>query len=470
MSISQTIKLSAKSALDAAGLLPFARRCLAPLHALGRALTTRERERYHRLLIKTYSRPFARSAESYSAFEKREADRRIGEIAERASADWAAILQSASAIFGSDTPAGSTSSASIKERLAARHAAAPASFTEDRNALARAILDSVIDPGLAPRFFDYDHLDDIVGIVGGRYCSEAGCDITAVRAVLDALCILAEPQGGLHWQELPGALRRLLGKVHRYFPKRGDVSRHVWDVIPDLAGEFMALKAESNVERFLEINREYSRRQAVKQGLWDNRELSLLRGYERDHHLLLRTLVQLIADGELTRDDEVLLIGPRHVDEVIFFRRHLGLPRTIGLDLFAYGRNEILAGDMHRMPFESDRFRLVYCAGTLSYSYDARRVIEEITRVARRPGFVFLVDAAGRKAGPDALGRSDVIGIDTLVGMFYRHTFQVLARDPGRSLAPEIYENEPCLALRLVGGRTAWPSTSTAERARSRQA
>jgi SAM-dependent methyltransferase len=301
-------------------------------------------------------------------------------------------------------------------------------------------------------------LRHIVGVVGTRYCGDTGCDVAAVGAVLDALCILVEPQGGLQWKDLPGALRRVLGKGHDYVPKRGDVSRHVWDVIPDMADEFVTLKAENDVERFLEINREYSRRQAVKQGLWDNRELSLLRGYERDHHLLLRTLVQLIADGELTREDEVLLIGPRHVDEVVFFRRRLGLPRTIGLDLFAYGRNEILAGDMHRMPFESNRFKLVYCAGTLSYSYNARRVIEEIARVARRPAFVFIVDAAGRKAGPDALGRSDVTGIDTLIGMFYRHAFQVLARDPGRSLAPDSYDNEPCLALRLLGRWPAWPS------------
>ena len=179
----------------------------------------------------------------------------------------------------------------------------------------------------------------------------------------------------------------------------------------------------------------------------------------------MRSLVQLIADGELTREDEVLLIGPRHIDEVVFFRKTLGLPRTVGLDLFKYGRNEILAGDMHRMPFESNRFKLVYCAGTLSYAYDVRRVIEEMARVARRPAYLFLVDAAGRKAGPDALGRSDVIGIDTLVGMFHQHAFQVLARDPGRSLAPDAYENEPCLALRLTGGQPVWPSLLSRESA-----
>jgi hypothetical protein len=241
----------------------------------------------------------------------------------------------------------------------------------------------------------------------------------------------------------------MVGNTLAFTPKRGDVTRHVWNVIPDMAEEFISLRAESDPRRFLEINREYSRRQAASQGLWDNRELSLLRGYERNHHLLLRKLLDLIQDGELTKDDEVLLVGPRHVDEVAFFRQRLGFRRTIGLDLFPFGRDQILAGDMHDMPFESNRFRLVYCAGTLSYSYNVRHVIREISRTAKRPAFVFLIDAAGRKAGPDALGRSDVVCVDTLISMFYEHSFDVLAKDAGRSLVPDQYDNEPCLVMRL---------------------
>ena len=519
MSVPSGIKQFAKAGLDALGLLPLARRCLIPFRAVMRAFKAWKRQHYYRLLIKIYSSPFARPAESYAAFEQRETDLRARKVAERFQADRDAVLKVAIALVANPTLSAPDLADRFRELLAARYpqgpdassglllagtiwsalcaltrtvasadraagladriaaiaveplgsagesriaplagAEATASFAADRRALIRAILDRVVDPALAPRFFDYDHIDNIVSVVGTRYCGDSGCDFTAVRAVLDALCILAEPQqNGLEWRALPGALRRALGENHGYVPVRGDVSRHVRQVIPDMADEFMTLKAENDVERFLEINREYSRRQAVSQGLWDNRELSLLRGYERDHQLLLRRLVQLIADGELTREDEVLLIGPRHIDEVVFFRKSLGLPRTIGLDLFKYGRDEILAGDMHRMPFESNRFKLVYCAGTLSYAYDVRRVIEEMARVARRPAYLFLVDAAGRKAGPDALGRSDVIGIDTLVGMFHRHAFQVLARDPGRSLAPDMYENEPCLALRLTGAQPVWP-------------
>src|SRR6185295_3819331 len=244
-------------------------------------------------------------------------------------------------------------------------------------------------------------------------------------------------------------LRRLLGSDARYVPQRSDVTAHVRKVIPEMTDEFIGLKGESNVERFLEINREYSRRQAHGLGVWDIRDLSLLRGYERDHHLLLRTLVDLMEEGKLSVDDEVLLVGPRHIDEVVFFRKTLGLRRAIGLDLFAYGRDEIVAGDMHQMHFEAKRFKLVFCAGTLSYSYNVRRVIEEMARVATRPGYVFLIDAGGRHSGPSALGRSDIPSVEAAIGLFHAHRFHVLASDQGRSLAPDLYENEPCLALRL---------------------
>jgi len=188
--------------------------------------------------------------------------------------------------------------------------------------VAAVVLDRLLEGKLAPRFYDYDHLEDITGIVGGRYCSDEGCDAEASSEVLDALCALA---GAPSREALPGALRRLLGSDARYVPQRSDVTAHVRKVIPEMTDEFIGLKGESNVERFLEINREYSRRQAHDLGVWDIRELSLLRGYERDHHLLLRTLVGLIDEGKVTGEDEVLLIGPRHIDEVVFFRKTLGL-------------------------------------------------------------------------------------------------------------------------------------------------
>lgn len=324
-----------------------------------------------------------------------------------------------------------------------------ACFDADRALTIQAILDQVIDRNLAPRFYDYDYIDDIIGIIGGRYCGDKGCLLKEATSIIDTLCILTGLEGAGNWKDLPGNIRKFLNANDRYVPQRGDVTKHVWSVIPDMAEEFIRLKAETNTKRFLEINREYSSRQALRQGAWDNRELSLLRGYERNHHLLLRTLMELIRDGKLTKEDEVLLIGPRHIDEVLFFRNQLGLTKTIGLDLFDSGDNLILAGDMHDMSFKSKRFKLVFCAGTLSYSYNARQAVAEMARVLKQPGYILLIDAAGRNAGPDALGRSDVVSIQTLIGLFYSYHYEVIAKDPGRSLAPNHYVNEPCIVLCL---------------------
>jgi hypothetical protein len=411
-----------KAALGRIGLLQPARTALHRINAA-------RKQRYYASMVEQYRSRFAKPMESYAGYERREREASVKRAAERYQADRKAILEA-------------WPGASLAQ-------AAQAVPPDRRRVFAQALLDRVLQGGLAPRFFDYDYIDDIVGIVGGRYCSDAGCDAEASAAILEALCIVAADPAPVPPERLPAALRKLLGDDPRYVPPRGDVTQHVHKVIPELAEEFIALKAETNVERFLEINREYSRRQAHGLGVWDIRDLSLLRGYERDHHLLLRTLVGLIDEGRLSGDDEALLIGPRHIDEVVFFRKTLGLRKAVGLDLFPYGRDEIVAGDMHRMPFEPDRFRLVYCAGTLSYSYNVRRVVDEIARVAMRPAYVFLVDAGGRHGGPTALGRSDIPSVDAMVGLFHRHRFEVLARDAGRSLAPELYENEPCLALRL---------------------
>ena len=395
-----------KAALGSIGLLEPAR---AAVHRVNAA----RKQRYYAALVGQYRSPLARPLESYAAYERREREASVAAARGRYEAD-----------------------RRLLQEVQGREA----------KAAAMAIVARMTEGGLAPRFYDYDYLDDIVGIVGGRYCSDEGCDAAASGEILDALCRLS---GATSRDALPGALRRLLGNEPLCAPPRADVTAHMRKVIPDLADEFIALKAETNVERFLDINREYSRRQAHGLGVWDIRDLSLLRGYERDHHLLLRTLVALLDAGKITADDEALLVGPRHIDEVVFFRRTLGLRKTLGLDLFPHGRDEIIAGDMHRMAFEDGRFKLVFCAGTLSYAYNVRRVIEEMARVTSRPGYVFLIDAGGRHEGPSALGRSDIPSVEAMIGLFHRHKFQVLARDQGRTLAPHLYENEPCLALRL---------------------
>src|SRR5439155_2996284 len=118
------------------------------------------------------------------------------------------------------------------------------------------------------------------------------------------------------------------------------------EVVPDLYDELVALRGRDNPTRFLDIGREYSYRQRQGQGNWGHR-LSFLVGYERDHQLMLRKLIDLTMDGGIGPRDEVLAIGPRYRDEIHFFRHHLGLPKTIGLDLFDAPKDSIEAGDMH---------------------------------------------------------------------------------------------------------------------------
>lgn len=319
----------------------------------------------------------------------------------------------------------------------------------DGKEIARIVVGRLVEEGRVPRYYDYDYLDDLVPIVRSRYATGNGIERERSEPILQALSVLAggsiEGDAGYAGRHVA----RLLGPDHGFVPRRGEVNDYVQSVIPDLVDEFVALRAEDDVDRFLEINREYSRRQQAGQGRWDNRDLALLRDHETDHHLLLRTLVGLRRDGQLRSHDPVLVIGPRHVDELVFFRKHLGLKNTVGLDLFADPDSAIVAADMHDMPFESGRFKLVFCAGTLSYAYNSRKVIGEIARVLDRPGYAFLMDAGDRRAGPDPLGRSDTVDITTAIGFFHEHPSRVLAKDPGKSLAPLVYTNNPCLAIEL---------------------
>jgi SAM-dependent methyltransferase len=319
----------------------------------------------------------------------------------------------------------------------------------DRVALVRAFLDQVIEEGLVPRAYEYDYIDDIAAIVLGRYTAEGGPYLERGRAVLQALCAMTANTPLLDWALLPEKLCRVIGDKHGYVPRRGGLLTDARARIPDLGDEFASLRGRDNPQRFLEINREYSIRQRKIAGKWGQRGLSLLHGFERNHHLMLRTLVAMVRDRVVTPEDEVLVVGPRHYTEILFFRKHLGLPRTIGLDLFTSEKEGIVGGDMHAMPFTSGRFRLIYCCATLAYGYDLRKVLSEMTRVATRPGYLILSDGCDRIRGCDPFGRSDVVSTAALLGCFYQHRYSVLFRDEGRSLDFKGYRSSANVGLRI---------------------
>lgn len=314
------------------------------------------------------------------------------------------------------------------------------------------VLNQVIDINLVPRQFEFDYIDDIVHIIKSRYAGFEDKHLDRSDLIFQALRIASSAKEDCSNTELPKKIQEVLGAGHNYVPKTGEVHPEVKRGIPDLFDELISIKARNNLERFLEINKEYSCRQRnyhkvhSKGNPWG---LPLMAGLEEDHHLMLRTLINLKRQNKLTKEDEVLVVGPRYVDELNFFRKQLGFPKTTGLDLFDDPEEGIVAGDMHATNFSDGQFGLIFCAGTLAYAYDLRKVFREFSRILKKPGFLCLMDAGDRVKGVDPLGRSDPMGLESMLNCFYEHEIVVHAQDHGRTPFPSMFKWWPCVVIEL---------------------
>lgn len=343
--------------------------------------------------------------------------------------------------------------ASVKEFLVGRSSSKNENAdSTDRASFAKAVLNVVIDPEIIPRQFEFDYLDDIEHIIKSRYAGYEDKHWDRSNLIFNLLNLIVDGQISNETQNLPAKLHLILGANHGFVPKTGTTHPDVKKGIPDLFDDLISVKARDNLPRFLEINKEYSVRQRTyhkvhsKGNPWG---LPLMAGLEEDHHLMLRTLIKLKKAGKLTKDDEVLIVGPRYVDELTFFRKQLGFPKTVGLDLFEDKEEGIVAGDMHSTEFSNGQFGLIFCAGTLAYSYDFRKVIKEFARILKRPGFLCLMDAGERVNGVDPLGRSDPMGLESMINCFYQHKLKVHAQDKGRTPFPSSFKWWPCVVLEL---------------------
>ncbi len=433
----------------------------------------RKKERFLRNLVAAYSSPWAKERGNFRRLQERAREDLLNRMKARFENDQKAILsriigdlgirdlaqadetahQVLSLVATGQPDASSNALAQSLQSTGINLATESRDVSQEqiREALMRILLDRIIEEGTVPRFFDYDHIDDIVPIVLSRYRGVNGTtDPERSQRFLDALWLLGRQQLPVDEKRLPDVIRDVLGENHGYVPPRGPIDQQAADTIPDLVDEFVNMRGEDNPKRFLDINLEYSMRvRTGKEPSYAERDLSLIRGWEANHHLMLRTIINLINEGKIARDDEVLIIGPRHVDEILFFRHHLGLKNTIGLDLFNE-KDLIFYGDMHDMPFEDNRFRLVFSAKTFPYAYNLRKVIGELGRVLKRPGYIVNIDSAGRTQGPDPLGRSDTANLETVLSMYYPFPHQVIAQDPGRSHNPEKRSCWPCYAIELT--------------------
>jgi len=139
---------------------------------------------------------------------------------------------------------------------------------------------------------------------------------------------------------------------------------------------------------------------------------------------------KLREDGVISADEQHLTIGPRWVGEIHYFRQGLGLPQTIGLDLFTHDDELVKVGDMHEMPFEDNTFGLVYQRNTFDKSYDIRSALRECLRVLRDGGVLISDDCYDYTHGVSEMARTNI-----------RHNNQI-ARVLGPNVAEVLYDRE----------------------------
>jgi SAM-dependent methyltransferase len=139
---------------------------------------------------------------------------------------------------------------------------------------------------------------------------------------------------------------------------------------------------------------------------------------------------KLREDGVISADEQHLTIGPRWVGEIHYFRQGLGLPKTIGLDLFTHDDELVKVGDMHEMPFEDNTFGLVYQRNTFDKSYDIRSALRECLRVLRDGGVLISDDCYDYTHGVSEMARTNI-----------RHNNQI-ARVLGPNVAEVLYDRE----------------------------
>ncbi len=78
-------------------------------------------------------------------------------------------------------------------------------------------------------------------------------------------------------------------------------------------------------------------------------------------------------------------------------RRIAGIPGAVGMDaspemLAIGGARHVVVGDVRKMPFDSDRFDMVWCRLVLGHLPDAHPAYRELARVCKPGGYVFVTD------------------------------------------------------------------------------
>ena len=124
---------------------------------------------------------------------------------------------------------------------------------------------------------------------------------------------------------------------------------------------------------------------------------------------------QLVRSGtNLDLTSSVLCVGCRNLSEINSFEA-AGFEHVTGIDLQSTDPR-ILVMDMHNMNFADDSFDVVYATHVLEHSFDFRRAVSELVRVAR-PGAHAIVEVPVNFETND-IDRWDIKNREALLALF----------------------------------------------------
>lgn len=97
---------------------------------------------------------------------------------------------------------------------------------------------------------------------------------------------------------------------------------------------------------------------------------------------------------------DVLCIGARYGIEMLAMKEMgFSAAKVVGIDLYPRGA-DVLRADMHKLPFASSSFDIVYSHHTLDHSLDPRKALSEMARVSRS-GAVWVFTVPYNDHGPE---------------------------------------------------------------------
>jgi len=249
--------------------------------------------------------------------------------------------------------------------------------------------------------YDANYIDDFHFIMKENYdidsCKKGHNDI------FDTLILLLKTDYHTEYEETDSlllvteVLKGILQNEHRYKPKISsdkDIIEHNYNNIPN----WESLKKKNDVTSMLEIQIKYSLQSGGN-----------LNNVSPDSHFNARFANEKhVLFNTFDKTYNILSVGNRWKDEIVYIRDKFNLPNTIGLDLFSNDNNYVKIGDIHNTKFDDNTFDVIYQKNTFNKLYDLRKALIECMRILKPGGLLISDDCYDYSMGVNPLARTNV--------------------------------------------------------------